>query len=80
MSLLVMNVSQLCLCKYTRLKTIRWHVLLKKQKINTVSKGGLDPLVSLVIHRLYKEFSDKHLIIFTVYNSKCISYSSNSKQ
>lgn len=75
MSLLVMNVSQLCLCKYTRLKTITI-----KQKINTVSKGGLDPLVSLVIHRLYKEFSDKHLIIFTVYNSKCISYSSNSKQ
>lgn len=45
-----------------------------------VSKGGLDSLVSLVIHCLYKEFSEKHLIICTVYNSKCISYSSNSKQ
>lgn len=67
-----MNASQLCLCKYERLKTIRWHVLLKKkqQKINMVSKSGLDPLVSLVIHCLYKEFSEKHLIIFTVYNSK----------
>lgn len=68
-----MNASQLCLCKYERLKTIRWHVLLKKkqqQKINMVSKSGLDPLVSLVIRCLYKEFSEKHFIIFTVYNSK----------
>lgn len=74
-----MNASQLCLCKYERLKTIRWHVLLKKIQ-NTVRKGGMDPLVSLVIHCLYKEFSEMHLIIFTVYNSKCISYYSKYQQ
>lgn len=42
----------------------------QQQKINMVSKSGLDPLVSLVIRCLYKEFSEKHFIIFTVYNSK----------
>lgn len=45
MSLLVMNASQLCLCKYKRLKTIR--CIVKQTNKNTVSKGGLDPLVSL---------------------------------
>lgn len=45
MSLLVMNASQLCLCKYERLETIR--CVAKKTNKNTVSKSGLDPLVSL---------------------------------
>lgn len=72
MSLLVMNASQLCLCKYESQNYKMTCIIKKKnqQKINMVSKSGLDPLVSPVIHCLYKEFSEKHLIIFTVYSSK----------
>lgn len=39
---------------------------------------------SLVVHCLYKEFSEMHFIIFTVYNSKkkkkCISSDSDLKK
>lgn len=45
MSLLVMNASQLCLCKYERLKTIRC-VVKQTNKQKHGKQGRLDPLVS----------------------------------
>lgn len=76
-SLLVMNVRASCI--YVNMRDSKLYddmYCLKKKRKRKVNKSRFNLLFSLVIHCLYKEFSEMHFIIFTVYNSKCISYDS----
>lgn len=53
----------------------------KKTKQNTVSKGGLDPLISLVIHCLNKEFLKCiwSFSLFTIQNASPIIATTNRR-